>query len=127
MIYLFTILVIFGASFALANTEISNFHVGSTGEHARNGHSPPYPYTYSLAQAQELNSSHNEHSFRVQPAQLGTPLQLVCESDKQSCPHEVWLRLDLGSAEWKRYDSFTLRLSWPAFVSSPSDRSFLIR
>ena len=52
---------------------------------------------------------------------------------RQICPHELWLALDLdgdfvghgegkggSSAAWKGlYNRFTLRVSWPASVSSP--------
>ena len=58
---------------------------------------------------------------------------------RQICPHELWLALDLdgdivghgereggGNAAWKgHYDRFTLRVSWPASVSSPNRQTFL--
>jgi len=54
---------------------------------------------------------------------------------RRPCPHELWLALDLdgdlddgkrdGNAAWKgRYDRYTLRVSWPASVSFPTDRHF---
>ncbi len=51
------------------------------------------------------------------------------------CPYDLWLVLDLDSdgrhghngdsAEWKTYDRFTLRVSWPASVS-PSHTTLLL-
>ena len=35
------------------------------------------------------------------------------------CPHDLWLALDLDhDATWTHYDRFTLRVSWPASVST---------
>ncbi|KIO07025.1 hypothetical protein M404DRAFT_137399 [Pisolithus tinctorius Marx 270] len=76
-----------------------------------------------------LNSSHNERRWAIQPAPLGTPLREVCEADKEitptspsTCPHELWVRLNLDDTIWRSYRAFTLRLSWAA--STPAD--FLI-
>lgn len=33
------------------------------------------------------------------------------------CPHELWVVLNLDENQWKNFDKFTLRLSWPTFVS----------
>lgn len=46
--------------------------------------------------------------------------------NSKSCPHQMWTVLDLNADEWRRYSKFTLRLSWPASVSSclrPKDHS----
>lgn len=34
------------------------------------------------------------------------------------CPNEKWMILDLDHNEWRGYSKFTLRISWPASVSS---------
>ena len=35
------------------------------------------------------------------------------------CPHDLWLALDLDhGGSWTHYDRFTLRVSWPASVST---------
>ncbi|KAI6015662.1 hypothetical protein EDC04DRAFT_577588 [Pisolithus marmoratus] len=76
-----------------------------------------------------LNSSHNERRWAVQPAPFGTPLHEICKTDVEStstspltCPHELWVTLNLDDTNWKDYRAFTLRLSWAA--STPAD--FLI-
>lgn len=73
-----------------------------------------------------LDANASERNFHVVPAPLGTPLNEVCqknqgeETDSRSsrrCEHEVWIRLDLDDEAWSSFSKFTLRLSWPAFVS----------
>jgi len=70
-----------------------------------------------------LNYRNNQGYWNVDPALLDTPLQQVCESETAitpanpfSCPHELWLALDLDDESWMAYSKFTLRLSWPASV-----------
>ena len=120
------------ASLAFANTEIRNFQVDPVSRLANTrAHASPAQLS-SLdvilrTDVHGLNATRNEQSFRVRPAPLGTPLQFVCEpiaTLEEGCPHEVWLQLDIGSAEWMHYNKFTLRLSWPAFVSSSPSYCF---
>jgi hypothetical protein len=75
----------------------------------------------------ELNRSDNERQWALRPAALHTPLNRVCESDDAaiapfeppvSCPHELWVILNLDDNKWASYSTFTLRLSWAASVSS---------
>ncbi|KAN0100148.1 hypothetical protein V8E55_000132 [Tylopilus felleus] len=71
-----------------------------------------------------LRPTDNERRCSIEPAALHTPLHKVCERIDDglppfSCPHELWLVLDLDDAKWASYAKFTLRLSWPA--STPAD------
>ncbi|KAH0837857.1 hypothetical protein J3R83DRAFT_6084 [Lanmaoa asiatica] len=108
-----------------ANTEIINF--SSSGEQ-----------TVDLPLAvvgnwSKLYSSDNERRWTLEPAALHTPLHQVCERDDKtvpshhppfSCPHELWLLLDLDDEKWASHSTFTLRLSWPA--STPADFTIAI-
>ena len=100
----------------IANTEIRNFGVDddfsyiglSTLEKLKfeNGH-----------RIEELNATSNERMLNVVPARLWTRLEDVCRNeDIGMCQNEVWMKLALGESEWERYEKFTLRISWPAFV-----------
>ncbi|KAJ8508630.1 hypothetical protein ONZ45_g9125 [Pleurotus djamor] len=93
---------------------------------------PVYEKTFYLdcKQRLSLDSVVNEKLFALPPAPFGTPLPSVCEAETDAlpialvtspfgCPHELWLVLNLTSNTWERYNSYTLRLSWPA--SSPAD------
>ncbi|KAL4067226.1 hypothetical protein V8B97DRAFT_937865 [Scleroderma yunnanense] len=104
-----------------ANTEIINF----LSEQQRSVDLP----RPAIGNWATLNFSHNEQQWSLQPAPLGTPLHEVCETDNEvsptgqmTCPHQVWVTLDLDDSSWANYHAFTLRLSWPA--SAPAD--FLI-
>ncbi|OCH93002.1 hypothetical protein OBBRIDRAFT_725683 [Obba rivulosa] len=92
----------------LANTEIVNFAAEEAPD------TPGVPV---------LRPGAAEVLWRLQPAPLGTPLDNICQHTNPagSCPHELWLSLDLDSREWRSYGRFTLRVSWPA--SSPADFS----
>ncbi|KAH9947087.1 hypothetical protein B0H21DRAFT_363002 [Amylocystis lapponica] len=71
-----------------------------------------------------LQHAEAEKYWKLLPAPLGTALEDVCETARyslNSCPHELWVVLDLDDSEWRRYSKFTLRISWPA--SSPADFS----
>ncbi|KIJ06778.1 hypothetical protein PAXINDRAFT_177736 [Paxillus involutus ATCC 200175] len=107
-----------------ANTEIINFL-------------PSREHTIDLSSAvvgnwSNLHHSDNERQWALQPAALHTPLHQVCEIDDEtalserpfSCPHELWVILDLDDKEWESYTTFTLRLSWAA--SAPADFSIEI-
>ncbi|KAE9393778.1 hypothetical protein BT96DRAFT_772456, partial [Gymnopus androsaceus JB14] len=71
-----------------------------------------------------LNPKANEKRFDVIPAPLGTPVIGVCSSTAgllskvPNCPHEIWIKLDLDEGDWKTYEKFSLRVSWPG--SSPA-------
>ena len=66
------------------------------------------------------------------------PLVLL-HSSSPPCQHDLWLVLDLdgdgqnehehrnGDSAWKRYDRFTLRVSWPASVSPPTPQTAPLR
>ena len=125
----FLLLVVF-VSFASGNTEIRNFAVSASGRGPQDSNSRLASSARGLvkshlrAELHRLNATHNEGTFRVVPAPLGTSLEDVCESQVgvevgggEGCPYELWLELDLSSEEWIRYERFTIRLSWPAFVS----------
>ncbi|EGO19138.1 hypothetical protein SERLADRAFT_480384, partial [Serpula lacrymans var. lacrymans S7.9] len=78
-----------------------------------------------------LHYAQNEGQWSVQPAPLNTPLNEVCEPAYSSlgqapfsCPHELWVTLQLDDEGWRYYSYFTLRLSWPA--STPADFSIQI-
>jgi len=61
-----------------------------------------------------------EHVLSVMPAPLGTNMNDLCSGDwAMSCPHAVWLTLDLNRPSWLDYHKFTLRVSWAAF--NPAD------
>ncbi|EMD32584.1 hypothetical protein CERSUDRAFT_118623 [Gelatoporia subvermispora B] len=95
----------------LGNTEIVNFAAGDAPD-------------ASILRASEwpvLRPGAAELLRSVEPAPFGTPLGSVCQNSTTagSCPHELWLSLDLDSPEWRSYGKFTLRISWPA--SSPAD------
>lgn len=49
-----------------------------------------------------------------------------CMEKGEWCDDDLWLVLDFDEEEWKRYQDFTLRVSWPASVCSDrlSSRSF---
>lgn len=40
------------------------------------------------------------------------------DAEQEDCLHDVWLYLDLDDERWKNYQMFTVRVSWPAFVSA---------
>jgi len=73
----------------------------------------------------KLSARSSTLQLNILSAPLGSALpQAICGSlhqwqpgDPQPCPHELWLSLDLDDEEWKDFNKFTLRLSWPAFVS----------
>ena len=73
----------------------------------------------------KLTAKSSTLQLNIVSAPLGSALpQAICDSldqwqpgNTQSCPHELWLSLHLDDEEWKIFDKFTLRLSWPAFVS----------
>ena len=73
----------------------------------------------------KLTASSSTLQLNIISAPLGSVLpQAICRSLDQwqpekpePCPHELWLSLNLDDEEWKIFDKFTLRLSWPAFVS----------
>ncbi|KAF8844149.1 hypothetical protein BDN67DRAFT_963247 [Paxillus ammoniavirescens] len=107
-----------------ANTEIINFL-------------PSREHTVDLPSAvvgnwSNLHHFDNERQWALQPAALHTPLHQVCEIDDKtalserpfSCPHELWVILDLDDKKWESYTTFTLRLSWAA--STPADFSIEI-
>ncbi|EGN93767.1 hypothetical protein SERLA73DRAFT_172053 [Serpula lacrymans var. lacrymans S7.3] len=105
---------------AIANTEIINFIASD-----ENGAELP-AYNWPL-----LHYAQNEGQWSVQPAPLNTPLNEVCEPAYSSlgqapfsCPHELWVTLQLDDEGWRYYSYFTLRLSWPA--STPADFSIQI-
>ena len=123
----FLLLVAF-VSLASGNTEIRNFAVvGASGRGPRDSSALARSLVKSHLRSElhKLNATHNERTFRVVPAPLGTSLQSVCENrfegevggGKKACLHELWLELDFSSEEWMNYERFTIRLSWPAFVS----------
>ncbi|KAF9225260.1 hypothetical protein BS17DRAFT_586992 [Gyrodon lividus] len=80
----------------------------------------------------KLHHSDNERQWALPPAGLHTPLHQVCEIDNEtawserpfSCPHELWVILDIDDKKWASYTTFTLRLSWAA--STPADFSIEI-
>jgi len=72
-----------------------------------------------------LTARSSSLQWNITSAPLGSALsRTICgrlnqwrPENSQPCPHELWLQLDLEDEEWKGFDKFTLRLSWPAFVS----------
>ena len=41
-----------------------------------------------------------------------------CVGKREWCEDDLWLVLDFDAEEWSAYQSFTLRISWPASVCS---------
>lgn len=105
------ILYTFSLPKATANTEIRNFDASPERVIA-------FPSAINSVFS-VFNSTHRESTFQLLPAPLGTPLLSVCDDYalESRCPHELWLRLDLEDPGWYSHSSFTLRISWPAFVS----------
>jgi hypothetical protein len=89
----------------------------------------------------KLDQNSNERQWTILPAAIGTSLKHVCQPDRSSrpevngssvpwrtCPHELWITLDLMQGGWDVYNKFTVRLSWPASASLVYlflDRNFL--
>jgi hypothetical protein len=73
----------------------------------------------------KLTARSSTLQLNILSAPLGSALpQSICGSlhqwqlgNPQPCPYELWLSLNLDDEEWKDFNKFTLRLSWPAFVS----------
>lgn len=73
----------------------------------------------------KLTARSSTLQLNILSAPLGSALpQAICGSlhqwqpgNPRPCPHELWLSLNLDDEEWKDFDKYTLRLSWPAFVS----------
>jgi len=108
---------LFSAAVVCANTEIVNFE-------ARESHDIALP---PELQWPTLHHGEAKKLWRLQPGPLGTHLEDVCETaayPAKTCPHELWLVLDLDDAKWRAYSKFTLRISWPA--SSPADFAIAI-
>ncbi|OAX39225.1 hypothetical protein K503DRAFT_103161 [Rhizopogon vinicolor AM-OR11-026] len=112
-------IVLFICQEAIANTEIINFLASEESD-------VHFPSTSVGSTWPVLNYRNNQGHWNVDPALLDTPLQQVCDSETAitpanlfSCPHELWVALDLDGESWLTYSKFTLRLSWPA--SSPAD------
>lgn len=101
---------------ATANTEIRNFDASQERVVA------PFPSAIT-SRFNVLNSTHRENTFQIAPAALGTPLSSVCKDlgDGADCLNEIWLKLDLEDPAWINYAKFTIRISWPAFVSPISN------
>ncbi|KAH7886287.1 hypothetical protein F5I97DRAFT_1247507 [Phlebopus sp. FC_14] len=117
---IYTLLLLFCHTVS-ANTEIINFVPSAE-------HTVDLP-TPAVGNWPKLTFANNEQRWLLQPAALHTPLHQVCEMKDEnasgntlSCPHELWVTLDLDDQNWASYATFTLRLSWAA--STPAD--FLI-
>jgi len=69
-----------------------------------------------------LFAGENEDEWSLDLASAERPLDKASSDatiwDPRYYPHEMWVVLDLDHEEWKSYSKFTLRLSWPAYVSS---------
>ncbi|KAH9486189.1 hypothetical protein JR316_0000253 [Psilocybe cubensis] len=115
-----TLLLLIG--FSSANTEIINFSVAEDDELDL-----PFTETWPI-----FYPGHSQAKFEVTSAKLGTVLSSeICPdlpkwSSKypQRCPHETWVVLDLDRGDWKRFNKFTLRVSWAAF--HPTDFSIKV-
>ncbi|KAF8435664.1 hypothetical protein L210DRAFT_107282 [Boletus edulis BED1] len=73
-----------------------------------------------------LHPTDNEWRWLIEPAAFHTPLPRACSHPddahtpfSSTCPHALWLLLDLDDDKWASYATFTLRLSWAA--STPVD------
>ena len=70
-----------------------------------------------------ISFSSNEMVFYLEPAERGTLLDDVCRRELHempfSCPHELWVLLDLDQPEWSMHSQFTLRISHPSGVRLP--------
>lgn len=106
---------------ALANTEIRNFEVKTEDIDELGWLS----LKFKGLDRQWLDANASERDFQIVPAPLGVPLDQVCRRSSEElesrlsrrCEHETWVRLDLDDKAWTSFSKFTLRLSWPAFVS----------
>lgn len=66
-----------------------------------------------------LSSAAPEMAWEGLPAPLHTKCEGRCMIwDADSSEHEKWAVLDLDSSGWASFSKFTLRISWPAFVST---------
>ncbi|KAJ3513242.1 hypothetical protein NLJ89_g3059 [Agrocybe chaxingu] len=98
----------------LGNTEIINFSVADNQALVL-----PFTSSWPVLDPSTPFTIHN-----VSSAPLGTKLpQGICatldnrdsDGNTSSCPHELWIVLDLDQGKWKGFTNFTLRLSWPAY------------
>ena len=138
---LVAVLLVSEIRFVSANTEIRNFDValgiqdgsasgevgGGVEKISRGGgvdlEAPEHSRVISQWPIFTANAS--ELSFKVTPAPLDTALQSICEEPPvtNSCAHQLWITLDLDDPRWRSFSKFTLRLSWPAFVSTSCSNS----
>lgn len=118
----FTLLLAFSSQLSvLANTEIRNFEAKTEDIDELGWLS----LKFKGLDRQWLDANVSERDFHIAPAPLGTPLDQVCRRSSEEiqsrlsrrCEHETWIRLDLEDKAWSSFSKFTLRLSWPAFVS----------
>ncbi|TCD62201.1 hypothetical protein EIP91_007234 [Steccherinum ochraceum] len=100
--------VLFCSSHVFADTEIVNFGVVSSAD-------------VLIAQASEwtiLDSAAPQRNLEVFAAPLGSSMKDVCarrtSHPSSTCPHEIWVILDLDGSAWLSFSKFTLRISWPA-------------
>jgi hypothetical protein len=118
------IATLFGA--VCANTEIVNFAATLTNDvgfsQASNWfvlHHPLLCMTSSSSARPVLSDGSPEYLWHVQPAPSNTPSSVICETrNGTACTHEIWAVLDLDSSSWSSFRKFTLRISWPAYVST---------
>ncbi|KAF8167266.1 hypothetical protein B0H34DRAFT_8845 [Crassisporium funariophilum] len=108
---------------ALGNTEIINFPV----------HQEPTVWLPFTTTWPTLSPESSTLMMNVSSAPLGTVLpQSICANldrwhpveNVETCPHELWVVLELDQDTWRAYDKFTLRISWAAF--NPTDISMEI-
>ncbi|KDR85832.1 hypothetical protein GALMADRAFT_218910 [Galerina marginata CBS 339.88] len=107
---------------SLGNTEIINFL-------AVEDSSADLPFTHAWP---ILRPGASNIQFNATSAKLGSDLpQKICPNLNEwhperpdLCPHELWVVLELDGIEWKNFNKFTLRASWPAF--HPTDISMKI-
>jgi hypothetical protein len=111
--FLFIILLVSNVS---ANTEIISFNARKLIE-ARASESNDLQQLLEESNVTSLSSTQSERTFNVLPAPIGTPSDEVCADVRPGyCENEVWLKMSMDSEGWRKFDMFTLRVSWPAYV-----------
>ncbi|KAJ8472800.1 hypothetical protein ONZ45_g16525 [Pleurotus djamor] len=117
------------ATISSANTEIRKFQVDAIDDPV----SVVLPA--SVSQWLSLDFPYSEKELTLLPARFGTFLSSVCETKVDAtkptvnspygCPHELFLVLNLDANAWRKYDAYTLRLSWPASYPAEFDIQIL--
>ncbi|KAJ3506617.1 hypothetical protein NLJ89_g6773 [Agrocybe chaxingu] len=104
------------------NTEIINFS-------AVNDQALEFPFTSSWP-ILAPNTPFLIRNISSAPLETKLPQEICVLLDKwnsddstttSSCCHELWIVLDLDQEEWKGFNKFTLRVSWPAYHPTDFD------